>query len=78
MSVIIYGKDGCVNCDKAKMLCNIKSMDFKYLTVGRDITVEQLQEQTGSKFSSLPQIFVMSDGLAEYVGGYEDFRQRVS
>lgn len=78
MSVIIYGKDGCTNCNKAKMLCNIKSIDYKYLTVGRDITVEQLQEQVGTNVTTLPQIFIMSDGFAEYVGGYEEFKSKVN
>lgn len=78
MSVIIYGKPGCTNCDKAKMLCNIKSIDYQYYTVGQDVTVEQLQEKVGTNVSTLPQIFVMSDGFAEYVGGYNEFRTRMS
>lgn len=78
MSVIIYGKPGCTNCDKAKMLCNIKSIEFQYYNVGQDVTVEQLQERVGMPVHTLPQIFVMSDGFAEYVGGYDEFRNRMS
>ena len=43
MEVIIYGKAGCVNCDKTRMLCQIQSLPFQYLTVGEDITAEALQ-----------------------------------
>jgi glutaredoxin len=42
MEVIIYGKAGCVNCDKTRMLCQIQSLPFQYLTVGEDITAEAL------------------------------------
>ncbi|HRF20991.1 hypothetical protein J1777_12435 [Comamonas denitrificans] len=74
MEVIIYGKAGCVNCDKTRMLCQIQSLPFQYLTVGEDITAEALQEQVGQPVRSLPQIFVRTDEGSTYVGGYEDLR----
>ena len=45
--VIIYGKEGCINCDKTRMLCQIQSLPFQYLLVGTDITAEALQEKVG-------------------------------
>ena len=74
MEVIIHGKAGCVNCDKTRMLCQIQSLPFQYLTVGEDITAEALQEQVGQPVRSLPQIFVRTDEGSTYVGGYEDLR----
>ena len=74
MEVIIYSKAGCVNCDKTRMLCQIQSLPFQYLTVGEDITAEALQEQVGHPVRSLPQIFVRTDEGSTYVGGYEDLR----
>jgi len=76
--VIIYGKPGCVNCDKAKMLCNIKLIDFIYYVVGQDITIDELIKVVGKKVSTLPQIFIMTDGLFEHIGGYEELREKLS
>lgn len=74
MNVIIYGKDNCINCNKAKMLCQMKSIEFDYLTVGKDFTVEELQQEVGQPISSLPQIFLAREGNKQYVGGYDDLR----
>ena len=77
MEVIIYGKAGCVNCDKTRMLCQIQSLPFQYLTVGEDITAEALQEQVGQPVRSLPQIFVHREDAITHVGGYEELRQHL-
>lgn len=77
MSIVIYGKEGCVDCNKAKLLCQMKSVDFEYLTVGSDITTEKLEEQLGREVASVPQIFMMKDGVQEYVGGYNELRQQL-
>lgn len=77
MEVIIYGKAGCTNCDKTRMLCQIQSLPFQYLTVGEDITAEALQEQVGQPVRSLPQIFIRTEEGSTYVGGYDDLRTQV-
>lgn len=77
MSVVIYGKEGCVDCNKAKLLCQMKSVDFEYRTVGSDITLEKLAEEVGEQVSSVPQIFMLKDGVQQYVGGYDELRQQL-
>ena len=74
MEIIIYGKEGCTLCDKTRMLCQIQSLPFQYLTVGSDITVEGLQAKVGEPVRSLPQIFVQQGGTQDYVGGYDALR----
>jgi glutaredoxin 1 len=74
MEVIIYGKDDCTNCDKTKMLCQIKSVDFSYHTVGTDISIEDLHGKVGQPVRTLPQIFMALDGIESYVGGYDELR----
>lgn len=74
MEIIIYGKEGCVLCDKTRMLCQIQSLPFQYLTVGSDITVEALQAKVGQPVRSLPQIFVQKGETNDYVGGYDSLR----
>lgn len=78
MEVIIYGKEGCSNCDKTRMLCQIQSIPFQYHTVGADITVDDLQAKVGQPVRSLPQIFITHpSGSAAYVGGYDDLRDQL-
>ncbi|HEX7339040.1 MAG TPA: glutaredoxin domain-containing protein [Rhodanobacteraceae bacterium] len=77
MQIIIYGKDNCPNCAKTKMLCQIKSVDFQYRTVGTDISVEGLTAKVGHTIASLPQIFMDQDNAITYVGGYDDLRAAI-
>ena len=74
MKVIIYGKDGCVNCDKAKMLCQIQSLSYEYHLVGKDIEVEQLNAKVGFDVTNLPQIFIEQSNESQYIGGYDALR----
>ena len=74
MLVIIYGKPNCQYCEKAKMLCQIKSVDFQYLAAGRDYNIEELSTQVGHEVRTVPQIFIEKDEERKYIGGYEDLR----
>lgn len=78
MEIIIYGKEGCVNCDKTRMLCQIRSIPFQYHAVGTDISADALQDKIGQPVRSLPQIFVSdAAGSTTHVGGYEELRSRL-
>lgn len=75
MQVIIYGKENCVECNKSKLLCQMQSIRFQYLTVGQDISVEELQAKVGQSVRSLPQTFIERDGAQAFVGGYDALRR---
>ena len=77
MNVTIYGKPGCTNCDKSKLLCDMKGVSYNYKTIGQDITLEQLNEMIGCSVKTVPQIFITSDGFTEYVGGYEQLKSKI-
>jgi glutaredoxin len=77
MQVIIYGKDGCVECDKSKLLCQMQSLAYTCHTVGEDISVEALHAKVGAPVRSLPQIFIHRDEITTYVGGYAELRQHL-
>lgn len=74
MEVIIYGKDNCSSCDKARLLCQIQSIPFQYHEVGADISIAALQTKLDQPLRSLPQIFLRQDGGDTHVGGYEALR----
>lgn len=77
MKALIYGRPGCAFCDKAKTLCSIKGIDYDYKVVGTDIQKEQLEEMVGHSISSIPQIFLVSEGFSEYVGGFNDLKAKL-
>lgn len=70
MKALIYGRPNCSYCEKAKALCKLKGIAYDYKIVGDDIQREQLEEMVGGTVSSVPQIFLISEGFSEYVGGY--------
>jgi glutaredoxin 1 len=75
MQIIIYGKDNCTECNKSKLLCQMQSIRFQYLTLGQDISVEDLQAKVGQPVRSLPQTFIEREGSQAYVGGYDALRR---
>ena len=78
MKFIIYGKPACPFCTKAKELCEQKGAQYAYEDVGSKEDVARLQEKIGRPVSTVPQIFMMSEGFAEYIGGYDELLKRLS
>ena len=76
--MLIYGKEGCGDCAKAKLLCEMKSVKFSYLTLGKDNQTDELHARVGSNVRSLPQIFINRDGQESHVGGYQEFRKAMA
>lgn len=55
--IAIYGKPQCPECEKAKMFCESRGLEYVYKTLGTDYTKEQLIEQfPGAR--AVPQITV--------------------
>lgn len=77
MTYIVYGTPNCKYCNMSKTLLEMNSIPFQYKEVGGDITKEQLEEMVGSQVRTVPQIFKMSGGFAEYIGGFEELKAHV-
>jgi glutaredoxin 3 len=45
MSIVVYSKDNCPWCDRAKDLLNVKGKQYLEVKIGRDITREEFLEQ---------------------------------
>lgn len=73
MLVEIYGKTGCVYCEQAKFLCQMKGIEFEYLQLGENYEFNELEDRVGSPFRTFPQIFVNGD----HVGGYVDLVEKL-
>lgn len=77
MKALIYGRPGCSFCDKAKILCRLKGIDFDYKVVGTDIEKDKLEEMIGHTVNSIPQIFITTEGFSEYVGGFNELKAKL-
>jgi glutaredoxin len=65
--ILIYGKEGCSFCERAKILCESQGFAYEYLTMGEDYTRELLFETfPGAK--TVPQIVVNGTKI----GGYNE------
>lgn len=71
MEAIVYSKDFCGFCDRAKRLLEMKGIKYEERKIGHGWTKEQLLEHVPTA-RTVPQIFL--DGL--YVGGYDELKKK--
>lgn len=71
MEAIIWSKDFCGYCERAKRLLEQKGIKYEERKIGGGYTKEQLLEAVPTA-RTVPQIFI--DG--EYVGGYTELQQK--
>lgn len=64
---VMYSKDNCPFCEKAKHLLSTHHIDVAVKKVGVDVTREELLEIIPNA-RSVPQIFLYGN----YIGGYEE------
>lgn len=65
--ITIYGREGCVWCDRAKSLCERKGYDHEYIDLTSNLGLwNQLVAMYG--FKTVPQVFVGT----KHVGGFSE------
>lgn len=73
MKATIWSKDNCAFCDRAKQLLNSKGIQYEERKIAIDgWTREQLLEAVPTA-RTVPQIFLDE----EYIGGFNELRQRL-
>lgn len=73
MKATIWSKDNCAFCDRAKDLLRRKGIEFEERNItGGEWTREQLLESVPTA-RTVPQIFLGD----EYIGGFNELRQRL-
>ena len=74
----IYSKDNCQQCDSAKLLCQMKGVDYVVKTLDVDYTRDELMH-ISPKARSFPIITVKVkyDGveMEEYIGGLTELKE---
>ena len=63
---VVYGKPGCQNCVKAKNLLESKGLAYKYVEIGRDLSVAEFHFQIGAEVRTVPQIMVDKHLIGDY------------
>ena len=64
--IIIYSKDNCGYCVKAKLLLNNLGLTYTEKKIENFLTKEALYEELGKQVRSMPQIKING----ELIGGY--------
>ena len=76
--LVIYSKDNCQQCDSAKLLCQMKGVDYVVKTLDVDYTRDELMH-ISPKARSFPVIAVKVkyDGveMEEYIGGLAELKE---
>ncbi|MBS99037.1 MAG: GrxA family glutaredoxin [Oceanospirillaceae bacterium] len=68
--ITIFGREGCGFCKRAKELCEIKNLDFRYIDIHAEgISKADLEKTVGKPVETVPQIFCGQ----EHIGGYTEF-----
>jgi glutaredoxin len=67
MNVIMYSKDNCAFCDKAKNLLKMKAIEFIEYKLGKDFDRDTLLEQF-PEARTFPVITLDK----KYIGGYNE------
>ena len=72
-SVIVYSKDNCPFCVKAKGLLDKLKVNYTTKNVGQDITLEELYKELKKQVRSVPQIVING----ELIGGYNQLLEHL-
>ena len=70
--IIIYGKELCGWCDRAKKLCEDYKLDYEYRNVSHKNYLNELKEKVPN-VKTVPQIYWKD----RYIGGYEEFETEI-
>lgn len=66
----IYSKPNCQSCNEAKMLLDMEKLPFKYLTLNKEYTLQDMFANIPKTHKSFPAI--LKDG--KYLGGLAELK----
>lgn len=71
---VIYGKDNCPHCVRAKEFAKSKGLAFMYMTLDKNYTKEELVAKCAPIVpTTVPRIFVEVDDTERYIGTADEF-----
>lgn len=70
MKVLIYTKDNCIWCDRAKILLDSKKISYNEIDLSDDSERLKFYEKIGDNVKTVPQVFI--DDIR--IGGFQDLK----
>ena len=74
MNIVVYSKNNCVWCDRAKRLLNSVNLSFDEIDLSDDTERNEFYKKIGEGVKTVPQIFI--DDIL--IGGYTDLVEKFS
>ena len=73
---LLYVKESCPFCQRAKDLLQKSEINFKYINFEDNLKiVDQLKD--AFNWSTVPMVFSKKENVYEFVGGFSDLRERL-
>ncbi|MEL0239231.1 MAG: glutaredoxin domain-containing protein [Candidatus Actinomarina sp.] len=70
MKVLIYTKDNCIWCDRAKILLDSKKISYNEIDLSDDSERLKFYEKIGDNVKTVPQVFIND----KRIGGFQDLK----
>ena len=70
MKVLIYTKDNCIWCDRAKILLDSKKISYNEIDLSDDSERLKFYEKIGDNVKTVPQVFIDD----KRIGGFQDLK----
>lgn len=70
MKVLIYTKDNCIWCDRAKILLDSKKIFYNEIDLSDDSERLKFYEKIGDNVKTVPQVFIDD----KRIGGFQDLK----
>ena len=67
MKVLIYTRNNCVWCDRAKNLLEINNLEYEEVDLSDDVLRENFYKKFNNSIKTMPQIFIDDNRI----GGFE-------
>jgi len=68
LKVLIYTKDNCIWCDRAKILLDSKKISYNEIDLSDDSERLNFYEKIGDNVKTVPQVFIDD----KRIGGFPD------
>ena len=70
MKVLIYTKDNCIWCDRAKILLDSNKISYNEIDLSDDSERLKFYEKIGDNVKTVPQVFIDD----KRIGGFQDLK----
>ena len=70
MKVLIYTKDNCIWCDRAKILLDSKKISYNEIDLSDDSERLKFYEKIGDNVKTVPQVFIDDNRIC----GFQDLK----